>query len=404
MQPKTKTRSANSVLAVATLSHSMQHIFVGTSILFPLIIADLKLNYTEFGLAVAVSTLIGGLSQIFFGVVSRRIARYVLLGLGNILLSLGTFISGLSQRLPDFLGARIVSNVGVGPQHTMGTAIISEKFDGKSLGKAIGIHYGAAYVGNIIGPLFMTFLAVLVGWRNTLFVFSVPALFTGSFVIWYLTETRHVAISKTERKSTLKSDILTLLKTKSVVAIILSQVFLSGGVDLGIITTYTPIFLADGLHLDIGTRGIIYTIGLAGGVIGPILLGRYADKRGHLKVAVFSSAMALVLVYLLSLYDVSNIVLAVHLFILGFTSFALPTVLQSHLVKVTRQYERDLVVGLFFTVNFAFSSLWTGVMGYIIDAYGSFKPAFLLMGTLGIIALIILARQMKNTKEEQENA
>jgi hypothetical protein len=32
-----ETRSPNSVLAVATISHMMQHIFVGTSILFPFI-------------------------------------------------------------------------------------------------------------------------------------------------------------------------------------------------------------------------------------------------------------------------------------------------------------------------------------------------------------------------------
>ena len=60
-----KDRSPMRVLIVATISHVMQHIYVGSSILLPLIVYELKLNYTEFGLAIAVSPLIGGLSQIY---------------------------------------------------------------------------------------------------------------------------------------------------------------------------------------------------------------------------------------------------------------------------------------------------------------------------------------------------
>jgi len=136
----------------------MQHIYLGASILFPFIMSELKLNYTEFGIVIAASSLIGGVSQIFFSVASRKIARHILLGLGNILLSLGTFLTGIAQSFIHLLFFRIVANIGVAPQHPMGTAIVSEKFDNKSVGKAIGIHYGVAYLGNIIGPLFMTYL------------------------------------------------------------------------------------------------------------------------------------------------------------------------------------------------------------------------------------------------------
>ena len=38
-----RTRSPSGVLAVTTVSHMMQHIFVGTSILFPFIMSELSL-------------------------------------------------------------------------------------------------------------------------------------------------------------------------------------------------------------------------------------------------------------------------------------------------------------------------------------------------------------------------
>jgi len=393
-----KMRSPGRVLAVTTISHMMQHIFVGTSIIFPFIMAELDLNYTEFGVVIAASSLIGGMFQILFSVASRKVARHILLGLGNVLLSLGTFLTGIAQNFIHFLCFRTVANVGVAPQHPMGTAIVSEKFDKKSVGKAIGIHYGVAYLGNIIGPLSVTFLVSTLGWRKTLFVFSIPTLIVGLSVIWYLSGDASISrLNDAEKPPSLKSDVTILLRTPTVVPIILAQALLSGGIDLGIITTYTPLFLADGLNFDVHSYayGLTYTVGLLGGVCGPIILGKYADRIGHLKMAAFSSFFALILVYLLSFYDSATPFLALHLFLLGLASFALPTLLQSHLVNVTKQYNRDLVVGVFFTVGFGFSSLWSGIIGYTIDVYSSFKPAFLLMGTLGIAAFLILTRQLR---------
>jgi len=149
------------------------------------------------------------------------------------------------------------------------------------------------------------------------------------------------------------------------------------------------------MKLEIYERGVVYTIGLLGGVIGPVLLGKYSDRFGHLEVATLSACLAVSLVYLLSVYDSPNQFLTLHLFLIGFASFALPTLLQSHLVKITQEYRRDLAVGMFFTTNFAFGSLWAGVMGYIVDLYSSFKPAFILMGTLGLVALAILIDQVR---------
>jgi len=402
MSGNPKTRSPKSVLAITTLSHMMQHIFVGTSMLYPFIMSELKLNYTEFGVTIAVSSMIGGLSQMLFSVASRRISRNILLGLGNVLLSIGTFLTGIAQNFIHFLCSRTVSNVGVAPQHPMGTAIVSEKFDERSVGKAIGIHYGVAYLGNIIGPLSVTFLVATLSWRKTLFVFALPTLIVGLAVIWYLSgDTGTNQINSTE-KTSLKSDVITLIKTPTVIPIILSQALLSGGIDLGIITTYTPLFLADALNLDIHsyTYGFTYTIGLLGGVCGPILLGKYADRIGHLKMAAFSSFFAFILVYLLSVYEAASILLAFHLFLLGLTIFALPALLQSHLVNVTKEHNRDLVVGAFFTVGFGFNSLWSGVIGYMIDFYSSFKPAFLLMGTLGVAAFLMLIHQARTFQHQ----
>jgi len=359
------------------------------------------MDYTEFGLAIAVAALIGGLSQIVFSIASRRIARHILLGAGNILLSAGMFITGLSRRLLDFIIARFLSNIGVAPQHPMGTAIVSEKFDGKSIGRALGFHYGVAYIGNMIGPILMTASTIALGWRNTFLIFSIPALLVGSTIIWYLGRDPRIAggITSIYFVKDLKYDIKNILKTKGIVAVIASQIALSGGIDVGILTTYIPVFLADFMKIDIYERGLMYAVGLLGGAIGPLILGRCGDKLGYIKTAIASAGAASILAYSMILYRSSNILLTIHIFLLMFTGFSLPTLLQSYLVKSVYGYNRDLVVGLFFTVNFISNSIWTGIIGYLLDVYSSFNPAFIFMGSLGLIGLSILFVEFKYTSK-----
>jgi predicted MFS family arabinose efflux permease len=279
----------------------------------------------------------------------------------------------------------------------MGTAIISGKFEDEKIGWAIGIHYGLAYIGNIIGPIFMTFLAVAFNWRISLYVFAVPSLVVGITMIWYLGEGKKMTHGREASTTSLKSDVVGILKTRGVLSLLLAQAFIAGAIDITIITTYTPIFLTSGLKLDTVGRGIFYTIELAGGILGPLILGRIGAKRGYIRTAVFSTTAAVTGVVLLSFYSSANLVLAVHLFLLGFFCFSFTTLAQSHLIQITAKSSRDLAVGIYFTVLFSVVSLWTAIVGYIIDIFSSFLPAFIFMGVLGAAGIIVLVTQVKKT-------
>ncbi|MEM2480004.1 MAG: MFS transporter, partial [Candidatus Bathyarchaeia archaeon] len=257
--------------------------------------------------------------------------------------------------------------------------------------------------GNIVGPAIMTILAATFGWRNTFFIFSAPALIVGLTVIWYLRGVKS-ALSRdagsSSKKNDLKADALSLLRTRGVITILSAQTLLSGGIDIGILTTYIPIFLANFLGMDVYEMGMVYAIGLLGGVIGPVLLGGYAGRIGYIKTAIISALIASTLTLLLTPYGLRayGILVSAHLFSLMFMSFSLPTLLQSQLVSVSSGYNRDLAVGIFFTVSFIFGSLWTGIIGYMVDKFSSFQPAFILMGVLGLLSSIILMSQIRQRK------
>lgn len=388
-----KNVSAKQVLAITTLSHMMQHIFVGMSVLYPTIVSELNLSYTEFGLAIAISSMVGGLLQLAPSILSRRFAKHILLGVGNILLSIGTFLTGLSRGIIDFLVARVVSNVGTAPTHPMGTAILSTKFEQRKIGWALGMYYGLAYIGNIIGPIFITLLAILFSWRISLIVFSLPSLIVGIVLIVFLNGDKRFTYNAAQ--SSLKADIIKILKTEGVLSALFAQVFIAAAIDIVMITTYTPIYLAKWINLDEVNRSIFYTIELVGGVLGPIMLGRIGARKGYIKTIIFSTIFAVTSVVLLTIHSYASLILGFHLFFVGFFCFSFTSLMQSFLVNLTEGASRDLVVGIYFTLLFSIVSLWTAVIGYVIDHY-SFLHAFALMGVLGTVGMTVFGIKMRN--------
>ncbi|MEM3384816.1 MAG: MFS transporter [Nitrososphaeria archaeon] len=388
-----KNVSAKQVLAITTLSHMMQHIFVGMSVLYPTIVSELNLSYTEFGLAIAISSMVGGLLQLAPSILSRRFAKHILLGVGNILLSIGTFLTGLSRGIIDFLFARVVSNVGTAPTHPMGTAILSTKFEQRKIGWALGMYYGLAYIGNIIGPIFITLLAILFSWRISLIVFSLPSLIVGIVLIVFLNGDKRFTYNAAQ--TSLKADIIKILKTEGVLSALFAQVFIAAAIDIVMITTYTPIYLAKWINLDEVNRSIFYTIELVGGVLGPIMLGRIGARKGYIKTIIFSTIFAVTSVVLLTIHSYGSLMLGFHLFFVGFFCFSFTSLMQSFLVNLTEGASRDLVVGIYFTLLFSIVSLWTAVIGYVIDHY-SFLHAFALMGVLGTVGMTVFGIKMRN--------
>lgn len=371
----------------------MQHIFVGMSVLYPTIVSELNLSYTEFGLAIAISSMVGGLLQLAPSILSRRFAKHILLGVGNILLSIGTFLTGLSRGIIDFLFARVVSNVGTAPTHPMGTAILSTKFEQRKIGWALGMYYGLAYIGNIIGPIFITLLAILFSWRISLIVFSLPSLIVGIVLIVFLNGDKRFTYNAAQ--TSLKADIIKILKTEGVLSALFAQVFIAASIDIVMITTYTPIYLAKWINLDEVNRSIFYTIELVGGVLGPIMLGRIGARKGYIKTIIFSTIFAVTSVVLLTIHSYGSLMLGFHLFFVGFFCFSFTSLMQSFLVNLTEGASRDLVVGIYFTLLFSIVSLWTAVIGYVIDHY-SFLHAFALMGVLGTVGMTVFGIKMRN--------
>jgi predicted MFS family arabinose efflux permease len=362
---------------------------------------DLNLNYTQLGIITGISSTTSGFLQLLWSVLNRYIPRRTLLGVGNVFMSLGSLVTGTANQFMELFGGHIISASGQAAQHPVGTSIVTDKFPDKEASGALSIHYGIGYVGNIISPIILSSIAIIMGWRSAIYFLALIPFITG-LTVFFTLRGEPTAEKSIQRKgqSSLLRDIKTAIRLKSVVLIMAAQAFAVGGTGMGVIITYTPLFLKNNLGLGSFETSLIYSIAVAGGVIGTIAFGQLAKRFGNLPTAAAIIGTCSVLIVLLTLHASLSFILIAQLFMIGATSFSSSSLLQAHLASISTPRQRDLLIGLFFTVGFGISSIWTTFTGLLIDTYNSFNPAWIFRAALGSLAfLLIIWASRQNTSD-----
>jgi MFS family permease len=197
-------------------------------------------------------------------------------------------------------------------------------------------------------------------------------------------------------------DLKSVIRIRDAPLLIAAQAFAVGGTGMGVIITYTPLFLTNQLHVGLFETSVIYSIGVVGGVLGTMLFGHFAGKLGNLKTASIVFGVGSLLILLLTLHTTFTLSLIPHLFLIGATSFSSSSLLQSHLASISTQNQRDVLLGLYFTIGFGLSSIWTALTGFIIDIDPSFTLAWILRAVLGAIAFLIITYTFLTQTKSQD--
>lgn len=386
-------KSDRQVMGALILSHMAQHLFSGASILYQNIREDLNLSYTQIGVMVGIASILGGFLQMVYSVAGRWVPRRLLLAGSNFALGFGCFLTGIAGRFEAVITGNAVAGVGQAGTHPVSSSIISSKFEKKSIGSSLSLFYGLGYIGNIISPILLSGIAIAAGWRSSYYLLAIVFFATGLIAFFGLRgEPAADKVVSKESKGKFLDDIKSALKVRGAIPILVAQAFISGGTGMGVMTTWIPVYLRDaskGLGLTVGFAGIISSLATIGGVLGTIYLGRVADRFGYMKTASISLAVTTTSIYLLTFYQEYSILLIPHLFILSMTTFSISSLLQAQLANSSTSEQRDILLGLYFTFGFGVSSLWSTLLGALVDNY-SFNVVWITMVGAGIAALTCL--------------
>jgi nitrate/nitrite transporter NarK len=265
-------------------------------------------------------------------------------------------------------------------------SIITETYDSRDWGKAIGLHDSAASFSIFLVPILVVFGLHFLPWRRLLLVLGIAALLLPIY-FWKVSAEPKVEMSQPKCRYT------DLLKRRTVWIMSLLSIFASGSV--AGLYAILPLYLIKERGIDFSYANTLFGISRIGGIFVSILSGFLTDRYGYRKILTLSllltglSTMGLSLAFTVPL-------IVVFLFLqAAFTIAYFPAAL-SAVSKLTSLSERSVVTGMVFAFG---SILGMGIvpflLGLIADHF-SFQ-----IGIMGLGILVTLSSLMVRFLKEE---
>ena len=290
--------------------------------LFPVMMADLHLDYQDLGNISAVLAIAWGISSIFMGRLSDRIGRRKVLIPAVLLFSLLAGLSGLANGVAALLLIRAVMGVSEGAFTPTAIAATAESSYPRRRGLNIGIQQAFfPILGLGLAPVLATqLLLVLPSWRWVFVVVSLPGFILAWFMYRRLQETR-VAPVANEGEGQAQGRWLDALRYRNVALNILGMFCML--TSLFVLSVMMPNYLTDYLHLSLQQMGFVMSaIGL-GGFIGQLVLPGLSDRIGRKPVVLGSFVATALCIGLLMRTGAEPLTLFVVLFLTTFFNFSM---------------------------------------------------------------------------------
>jgi MFS family permease len=142
------------------------------------VIAELGLTKTQAGALGSITLLGGAVGGLFFGWVADRFGRTRAMMASVLLYSGFTALCGFSQTFWQFAFFRALLGLGMGGEWASGAALVSETWETKYRGRALGFMSSSWAIGFAVAAMVVGFVLPRWGWRAVFFVGILPAFFT----------------------------------------------------------------------------------------------------------------------------------------------------------------------------------------------------------------------------------
>lgn len=293
------------------------------SFAIPAIIAAFAITNADAGMIGTVTLLTSALGGWVAGMLADRFGRVRTLQITVVWFALFTFLCGFAQSYPQLLVLRALMGLGFGGEWAAGAVLMGEVICAQHRGKAVGSVQSGWAIGWAIAALISTVLFTLlpqdVAWRALFWVGLLPAFlvfFVRRFVddppVFKAAQERiangHPRASGLEifSPAMIKTTILTSLLTTGA----------QGGYYA--LFTWLPTYLKVERHLSvIGTGGYIAVV-ILGSFVGYLVSADLADRIGRRANFILYAVCSVVTVIVYTLLPVSDTVMLILGFPLGF--------------------------------------------------------------------------------------
>lgn len=378
--PEKKDKQSSLMVWVAIILHMLNHMISGAMpMLYPEIMAEFSLSYSQLGLLRSANTFATGFPQMFVGYLRRWTSGRMLLGVGNLINAVMNILAGMSRGFLQFFGFRILGGIGSSPQHPVGASVVTSATDPSRRGRMLGLNQSIPSLAFTFTPLITAYMLTRMGWRPALALLSMPALVFSLILIFFVkgsssseARTGDVLSWTSLREALRNRNVLSISVLRSVMALRMG------------VRAFLPLYFIDILGFTAEKSGLLYSILLAGGIFGPFFWGNVSDKMNR-KPLIIGVTMMSGLGYFLLNYVTGFWALAALLFAIGF--LVQTVVVQSVLSDSVERNQLDQIFGFYFTIGFTIASFSSVIFGYIVEFYG-FNWGFTYIAAMTVVSLV----------------
>jgi len=262
---------------------------------------------------------------------------------------------------------------------------------------SMGLTHSGAGIGALLGTSLLPFLGEILGWRTALLCAGVFALFISLFILKFYRgsgeevngvsedSSSDISNSSNSNPSSLKQDLLVLLKDRYLLSICISGIIF--GITISSITAHFTLFLNQDLNYSPALAGMgLFSFHL-GGIVGQPGWGMVNDRwqgsdrrKGLFILGIFSSIMALVFGIVVSGMGVSYQLILLFSMLLGLFVVGIPSL---YFTAVSEQVSSDKTgVATSLALIFTRSGVifFPPLFGYLSDLTGDYTLSWLLLG------------------------
>jgi MFS family permease len=292
--------SDGEVIALVGLAHGTSHFFhLMLPPLFPWLMEEFSLSYTDVGLLTTTFFVISGIGQALAGFVVDRVGGWRVLCFGVGMLALSGLVLGLATSYSWLMLCAIFAGLGNSIFHPSDFTLLNQRVSQPRLGHAFSIHGVSGNVGWVVAPLFMAGVASVLGWH--LAGFGAAAVGVAVFTTLFL---RRRALDDVEGLMTSRITTGDAHQEAGQFAFLASGAvwlsfafFLFTTLAFGILQNYAPAILSHVYGVSLIVAGSGLTAYLVGSGAGMLAAGFLKDRADRIVAPAlgFAAVMAVVL-------------------------------------------------------------------------------------------------------------
>jgi MFS family permease len=288
------------VIGLVGLAHGTSHFYhLLIPPLFPWLMRDFGLSFTEVGALMSVFFVISGIGQAAAGFVVDRIGARPVLFAGLALLSLSALLLGAATSYVGLVLAAAVAGLGNSVFHPSDFTLLNHNVAPARLGHAFSVHGLAGNLGWAAAPVFMVGIAGLGSWQSA--AFAAAAVGAATLVVLWLR--RDCLRSEPHRRAAPGEATPRHFEFLGSGAVWLCfAFFFLTTMAFGVLQNYSPAIFERlyAMPLTLATAGLTaYLLGSAAGmVLGGFLAARTAGNDRLIAMALGASALVALLLAL----------------------------------------------------------------------------------------------------------